>query len=65
MEKRNDSINQYRNITGATTNTPTINPVVSADAASDYNVVLTECSVPFDPIMLLLVVNDAVVNNSQ
>ncbi|WP_220398955.1 beta strand repeat-containing protein, partial [Flavobacterium cellulosilyticum] len=60
-------LNNTGNITGATTSTLTINPVVSADAASDYNVVITGTA-PCTPVTsnnAALVINDAVVISTQ
>ncbi|WP_418263734.1 immunoglobulin domain-containing protein [Flavobacterium faecale] len=54
-------------ISGATTNTLTINPLVSTDAAADYNVVITgtaPCSA-LTSNNAALIVNDAVVITSQ
>ncbi len=54
-------------ISGANTNTLTINPVVTGDAASDYNVLITgtaPCS-PVTSTNAALVVNEAVVITTQ
>ncbi|MFV5689057.1 PKD-like domain-containing protein [Flavobacterium sp. ZT3R25] len=61
------NLSNVGNISGATTNTLTINPVASGDAAADYNVVITGTA----PCTFVtsnnstLVVNDAVAITSQ